>query len=99
MSLDKLNLDGLEKEDLENIEANALDILWQSDELPGGPAQNVAYSLRRLDAGLGELLEHSERGTATGDRIADAADRIADAAEKIAASLDALQKQAATFAL
>ena len=98
MSLEELNLSKLtEIDELQQIESEAKDLLWANDELPGGAPENVAYSLRRLDAGLGELLELSERGTATGDRLADCAERIATAAEAIAATLEKLQKQAEAF--
>ena len=86
---DALNLSALEGVDLEGelmteteLEENGKELLWLSDEMP--PPENVAYSLRRLDAGLSELLEiTSAQGTAL-ERIAAALEKIAGRAEKIA---------------
>ena len=86
---DALNLSALEGVDLDGelmteteLEENGKELLWLSDEMP--PPENVAYSLRRLDAGLSELLEiTSAQGTAL-ERIAAALEKIAGRAEKIA---------------
>ena len=87
-NLDSLNLDALEGDDgmtLEEIEASAKDLLWASDEMP--PPENIAYSMRRIDSGLSELLEFSARTSEATERIANSLERIATAAEGAAKAL------------
>ena len=71
--------DGLTEKELQE---HGREILWENDELPGGDAQNVAYSLRRMDAGLSELLEISERQAIAAERIADALGELLGVAVK-----------------
>lgn len=90
--LDALNLSALEGVDLagemteQELEDNGKEILWLSDEMP--PPENIAYSLRRLDAGLSELLEMQARLTESTDRAAKALEQIAALAAKVAAQFE-----------
>lgn len=90
--LDALNLSALEGVDLagemteQELEDNGKEILWLSDEMP--PPENIAYSLRRLDAGLSELLEMQARLAESTDRAAMALERIANIAAKVAAQFE-----------
>lgn len=90
--LDALNLSALEGVDLagemteQELEDNGKEILWLSDEMP--PPENIAYSLRRLDAGLSELLEMQARLAESTDRAAMALEQIANIAAKVAAQFE-----------
>ena len=90
--LSALNLSALEGVDLagemteQELEDNGKEILWLSDEMP--PPENIAYSLRRLDAGLFELLELQTRQTAATERGAKALEHIAALAAKVAAQFE-----------
>lgn len=89
MKDDEMNLSALDGVDLEGelmteaeLAENGKELLWLSDEMP--PPENVAYSLRRLDAGLYDLIEiQAGQGTAL-ERIATALERIADRADAVA---------------
>ena len=86
---DALNLSALEGVDLDGelmteaeLEANGDELLWLSGEMKA--PENVAYSLRRMDAGLTELLEITSAQGSALERIAAALEKIAGRAEKIA---------------
>lgn len=80
MNHDDLNLDALANDDgpgmtEQEISDNGKEILWLTDEM--APPENIAYSLRRIDSGLSELLE-------TQERIASALETLAQAAKDAA---------------
>lgn len=69
--LSALSGDGFPGDDLpteDELAEHGKEALWLSDEMP--PPENVAYSLRRIDAALGEILEISERSVSAQERIA-----------------------------
>lgn len=55
---------------VEELQEHGKEILWASDEMP--PPENVAYSLRRIDGALGEIIEGVERVAIAQERIAKA---------------------------
>ena len=82
MNHDDLNLDALANDDgpgmtEQELNDNGKEILWLTDEM--APPENIAYSLRRIDSGLSELLETQERIAASLEVLAQAAQAAAKA--------------------
>lgn len=86
---DDLDLSALEGDNLDagnmteaELAESGKEILWLTDEM--APPENIAYSLRRMDAGISELLGVAEQEATALERIATALEKIAARAEKIA---------------
>lgn len=89
-ALDALNLDALTGEDgpgfsEQELAENGKEILWLADEMP--PPENIAYTLRRMDAGLSELLETQAATVEVLREISGHLATLAGAAKSAAAAL------------
>lgn len=88
--LDALNLSALTSDDgpgftEQELSDNGKEILWLADEMP--PPENISYTLRRMDAGLSELLEIQTATVETLREIAGHLATLAGAAKSAAAAL------------
>jgi len=57
----------------DELQERGKEALWLSDEME--PPQNVAYSLRRIDGALGEIMEALQESTTAQERIATALEK------------------------
>lgn len=91
-ALEGLDLDGetmtpeQEAAALAELQETARERVWLAGELP--PAEDVAYTLKRMDAAAGEGLEILERIASAGERIAAALEKLGDRAATIADSFE-----------